>query len=319
MLEQHELPPLGTRILSYRGHNMGEDVGGFVDQVVWSPDGTRIASCGSGDNAQIWGAQNGVCYVTYREADEISIYSLAWSSDSQYIVLGIASSCMAVKEISSGKELFRYVYLPFGMKLYITWSPDGAYLAVGARDGTVHICDAHTGRLITILRDHQGPIYTLKWSPDGMRLAAGGENQTVTIWDRQGKVVLTYQSDREVRTLSWSPDGTRIVSGGSSEKGIAPVQVWDSRTGEPVLTYLGHSYSPDGVIVVAWSPDGKRIASGCSGKSNDLLHLWDAATGEHLYSYRGHQDRVTALDWSPDSTRIVSAGTDNTLDVWWAV
>ncbi len=53
MMEQHKLPSLDTHIFSYRGHDIGEDIGGFVYEPAWSPDGERVASCGSQDTRQI--------------------------------------------------------------------------------------------------------------------------------------------------------------------------------------------------------------------------------------------------------------------------
>jgi eukaryotic-like serine/threonine-protein kinase len=38
--------------------------------------------------------------------------------------------------------------------------------------------------------------------------------------------------------------------------------------------------------------------------------------GTTLYTYRGHSDSVLAVGWSPDGTRIASASSDNTVQVW---
>ena len=51
----------------------------------------------------------------------------------------------------------------------------------------------------------------------------------------------------------------------------ATVRVWDTATGQPVLTYRGHT---DAVLGVAYSPDGQSLASA----SLDLaVKVWDAA------------------------------------------
>ena len=38
--------------------------------------------------------------------------------------------------------------------------------------------------------------------------------------------------------------------------------------------------------------------------------------GTRLYIYRGHSDKVLAIAWSPDSSRIASTGIDETVQVW---
>ena len=40
------------------------------------------------------------------------------------------------------------------------------------------------------------------------------------------------------------------------------------------------------------------------------------ALGKTLYTYRGHRSMVTAVAWSPDGRRIVSASYDGTAQVW---
>ena len=44
--------------------------------------------------------------------------------------------------------------------------------------------------------------------------------------------------------------------------------------------------------------------------------LWWIRSLHLLYIYRGHAHFVLAVGWSPDSTRIASAGGDKTVQVW---
>lgn len=116
-----------------------------------------------------------------------------------------------------------------------------------------------------------------------------------------------------VYTVAWSPDGKQIVSGGRD--GLA--KLWDAATGANLLTYRGHA--PLAVNAVAWSPHGTFIAS---AGSDATVQVWDAKTGKVFMTYRGHTDYVATLAWSPDASRIVSAGGDpysngdHTINIW---
>lgn len=78
----------------------------------------------------------------------------------------------------------------------------------------------------------------------------------------------------------------------------------------------------DGITTVDWSPDGTRVAS---GGLDGTVQIWNADTGQHIRIYRGHARKhdfmlpipiVYAVRWSPDSTRIASAGNSASIQVW---
>jgi WD40 repeat protein len=80
--------------------------------------------------------------------------------------------------------------------------------------------------------------------------------------------LLTYQRHtNEVTAISWSPDGRYIASGSWDHT----VQVWNAKTGQPLVIYRGHS---DNVDALAWSPDGRLIASGSWDRT---VQVWQAA------------------------------------------
>jgi WD40 repeat protein len=77
---------------------------------------------------------------------------------------------------------------------------------------------------------------------------------------------------------------------------------------------------------IAWSPDGTRIALGggpifCDedpevDSSLYAISILDANTGQQVNSFDGHVCAVNSVAWSPDGTRLASAGDDGTAIVW---
>ena len=63
---------------------------------------------------------------------------------------------------------------------------------------------------------------------------------------------------------------------------------------------------------VSWSPDGRYIAA--SSVNNTLI--WEAETGRLRYTLLGHTGPAFSVAWSPDSSRLVTGGSDGTAKVW---
>jgi WD40 repeat protein len=73
--------------------------------------------------------------------------------------------------------------------------------------------------------------------------------------------------------VAFRPDGKQIASAGVD----ATAHIWDTATGETVLTLAGHEAAIEGL---AFSPDGARLATaGDDGK----LKIWDTDSGDLLF------------------------------------
>jgi len=63
---------------------------------------------------------------------------------------------------------------------------------------------------------------------------------------------------------------------------------------------------------VSWSPDGRYVAAG----SEDATHVWDAESETLRHTLPGQEGFVHGVAWSPDSSRLVTGGSDGTARVW---
>ncbi len=130
--------------------------------------------------------------------------------------------------------------------------------------------------------------------------------------DREGQEIcaLSYHGHSdEITALAWSPDRSRIVSASKDRT----VQIWDAYNGETMWVYRGQEET---VRVLSWSPDGRFLLMGSEGNIVQIISLEERHV---IATYHGHLQAiygVNAITWSPDSTRIASAGSDSTIQVW---
>jgi WD40 repeat protein len=106
--------------------------------------------------------------------------------------------------------------------------------------------------------------------------------------------------------MLFSPDGNTLASVCDA----ATLNLWNMTTRKvrltiPVPQCQGWS--------LAFSPGGKILAT-ASGQDGEIT-LWDVATGHKVGAFDGHQGQVTALTFSRDGKKIISASLNDVL-VW---
>ena len=231
--------------------------------------------------------------------------------------------------------------------LCVAYSPDGTRIVTGGStdsgSGEASVFDARTGAELLQLKGHTSRVMSAAFSPDGQRIITGSADGTVKVWDaRTGTPRLELEGIKTpIASAALSPDGTWIVTGGSfnllpavaagrDRRGVGEATVWDARTGMPKFALQGLkgrvnsvAVSKDGTRiatvggdtgppavnkpaeVVAFSQDGMEVALPSGDRT---VRVWDARTGAPLIELKGNNQRVDSVAFSPDGSRIVTAG-----------
>ena len=105
--------------------------------------------------------------------------------------------------------------------------------------------------------------------------------------------------------VAFVADGKYLVSGGRDD-----LQVWRVKDGQQIVKAKNAS-----VQCLAVSKDGRWFAAGT--RQGDVL-VWDAKTYEKAFSHWHREASLgtNGVDFSPDSTRLVSASHGGTATIW---
>ena len=115
---------------------------GRVISVVWSPDGTRLATGGVDRTVKVWDAATGKEFVTLR-GHTGPVSSVSWNPAGTR--LASAGSTLKIWDLAAGKEILTLsAATRHGFKT-VAWSPDGMRLASGTDGGSILIYDATNG------------------------------------------------------------------------------------------------------------------------------------------------------------------------------
>ncbi len=277
-------------------------------RVAYSPDGTQMATEGAMGTAMLWDAVTGEARLTLAGHTE-PVLGLAFRPDGRRLATSSFDASSIIWDTFSGQKLLTLVGHTVGVR-DVAYSPDGTRIATGGFDTTARVWDAATGRELSNLVGHEGLVLGVAFSPDGTRLATSSTDLTARIWDlNTGNVLLTLAGhSNPIPDIAFSPDGTRVATGSQD----ATAKLWDAVTGVELHTLAGHSSE---IQSVAFSPDGRWLAT---GSGDNTAKIWDVSTGQELHTLFGSLGGVTGVAFNPmdDRPLLAVASTDGVVRVY---
>jgi len=323
-----------------------------VGAVAFSPDGSRVVT-GDGENtaAIVWDVSiTGDAEVANLPATASGeAVAATFTPDGRYLLTPNAAGAVTVWDAeaftntrpldSPAESLSEAPPSEVGTGREVTglaMSPDGRLAAVATVDqgdppvGSVQAWDFVTGQEAFRL-DFHGNVDDLAWSRDGDHLAISmtelvldSDGQqipfgNVTIVDRSGRRVALLPDEEgmiQSKEIAFTHDGERLLASRSPmlifDTFFGQVAVWDWR-GERVE----RTFDMDGNRAVL-SPTGDIVVSTLDEfhLQSQRIEVLDWASGRHLRTLAGHSGSVTSAAFSPDGTRLATAGTDGTVRLW---
>jgi eukaryotic-like serine/threonine-protein kinase len=286
---------------------------GIVNDVCYSPDGTRMASASADNSVKLWNSETGQILRSL-EGHTNPVTSVRFCGDGRRLASGSSDGTARIWNSDTGQLLQTFMGHA-GTVWSVTLSKDGRQLATGSNDGIVRIWDTETGQALHALKSHTSSVSAVSFSPNGQLLATASRDSTCKLWDAStGQELCTLVAHAGlVDGLSFSPDGRLVATCGLDET----VKIWDVATRQLLHVFKGHTTE---VRCVSFSPDGRRLASG--GKdgaakigNHSTVKIWDVDTGADLLTLNANAS-IHALAFSPGGQSLAAACTNRTITIW---
>ena len=290
-----------------------------VMAVAWSPDQRYLASAGYDQVITLWDLETGRAERVFK-GHSGRIWSLVFSPDGKSLLSAGLDTTARVWDVASGRQL-RVLTNGDGVWQAL-FSPDGQVIATAAINGGGRLWDARSGAVVSERLDHDQAVLTIAFSPDGRRLACAGggwaldndADTTVSVIDRSGDGdrVRRFKAHRQtIHHVRFSPDGSLLAT--ASADGTA--KLWNVHTGAEIRSFQRDSQFQS-IFDVDFSPDGRWLALSGMGWNVGSARIFEVATGHTMRSLEGHGLGVMQIKFSPDGTRLATAGIDATTRLW---
>ena len=198
----------------------------------------------------------------------------------------------------------------------VAFSPDSRLLLAGSqnpdkRSGDLILWDAQTCRMIRRF-ETDTDVTSIAFSSDGSQAITGqGYIPQVTLWDvSTGREIRSFVTDRypesvPILNVAFGPDDRTLIG-----SGISNLYLWNTKSGEIVQKYTGHSSLPWSMSV---SPDFRYAVS---ASENGEIILWDFSTAEELYRFDTGEYGISSVAFSTDGKRVFSFSPSGLLIEW---
>jgi len=212
---------------------------GRVTSVAFSPDSRRIVTGSWDKTVRVWDAETLQEVLVFFGNEEL-VTSVAFSPDGRQIASG-GKGAVRLWDAESGAEL-----IVLGEPVvdedddyvdFVTFSPDGTCLAVGAVD--VAVWNLETGTKAAVLHAHEWAFTEVAFAPDGRLIRTWSQDGTERVWDARSGEVLegdeVAATARITAELPWRaiPRGIETVvepSTGGAPVAWFPVAFWQIET-----------------------------------------------------------------------------------------
>ncbi|AMV22764.1 WD domain, G-beta repeat [Gemmata sp. SH-PL17] len=287
-----------------------------VVAVAVSADGARIATADLYGLVRLWDAKS-LRAIHDAPGHRAPIEHAELSPDGKRLLTSATDETVRLWDVATGKELRAFTGVPGRRRSgdefsnCPTFTPDGTAIVFSTNDRLI-ARDLLTGLEVPL----PGDMAKLKprravFSPDGKAvLTWARDTGAVELWDWPGgKRRSEWDEMHSAHAPGFSSDGAAISLDQNSPKW------WNTKTGKELPLSAAESQqfvfaSPTALRTK--SSDGRQVLQNDSGE----VQICEVVTGQVRRELRGHRGSQYVLGFTPDGTKLLTAGWDHTILVW---
>lgn len=222
-----------------------------------------------------------------------------------YLFTTSADNFVAKWDVETGKQT------DFAIKLdrsayNIAFSPNSNLLAIGSKNGDIHVVDVEKKEEIRLLQQHKSAVFSLTYNPHTNQFYSGDEKGMFCAWDGDNfdlLITLPFNCDK-IREIAIDEKGEHLAL--CAKDGY--LRILDTDYFNLVQEINAHK---EGLNCALF--DGDNIITG--GK-DAYIRKWNWKTKEQLISVPAHNYAVYDLIYFDNKEKIVSVSFDKSIKIW---
>jgi WD40 repeat protein len=230
----------------------------WCEKLAWHPSGQWLAA-GAGKKTRVWTAAGELVRELPPQAG--TVMDLSWRPGTDHLTV-LAYGAATTYDPVAGTDPVKVLTWK-GSPLSLAWSPDGAIMAHGNQDSTVHFWYYDKSHDLQ-MSGYQTKVRELSWDHSSRYLATGG-GSVACVWDCQAgpngpegsRPQMLEGHEEFVTGLTYQGRGFLLASSAADGR----VLLWQptNRRGPQVGEF---KFAEGEATTVAWSPDDKSLAAG---------------------------------------------------------
>ncbi|WP_010585125.1 WD40 repeat domain-containing serine/threonine-protein kinase [Schlesneria paludicola] len=294
---------------AHRSHVKLLDIGTAQYLLAYTPDQRLMVAAGFDAVVRIFDPSTGIIWKQIA-TDQLEVNGVAFSPNGKDLATAGDDGTIRIWDLENATERLRLVS-HHRKAFQLVYTTDGSQIISCGDDPIIYRLDARTGAEVSTLTGHQRDVQTLVLTDEGQTLVSAGNDRTVRFWNlKTNEQTRLMTSPGEIDTAIPVPDQNLLIMGNS----LGFIQTIDLRNAQ-VISSTKHL---DKIGALALHPNRSLLAAGDASGQIRLRRL--SATGElseeGFEPWHAHNKLIYALAWSPDGSKLISAGRDGRVISW---